>query len=273
MLSARWTKVLNDLSANKTRTGLIVLSIAAGLLALGAIVNARLILAQELAAGYAGINPSSGTLRTVEPFDEDFVRAVRRMEGVAEADGRAHVGMRFQLRSDAADGRWRDIQVFAVPDYTALRVNKIRPVAGDWPPPPRALLLERSSLALIGAQVGDWVVVETAGRKRRELAIAGTVHDLAQIPSGFDGMPLAYVAYATLEWLDEPRALNELHIVAQGGDDPAQALRVMNRVKERVEKSGYTIPLSTAAEPGTVPLDDILQAVRSEEHTSELQSR
>jgi putative ABC transport system permease protein len=234
-----------------------------GLFALGAIANARILLAEGLAAGYAAVNPSSGTIRTLEPFDEEFLQTVRRMEGVADADGRAHVGMRFQLASRTGSGneRWRDIQIFGVPDYQAMRVNQIRPVAGVWPPPERGLLLERSSLALIGAQVGDRVVIETADHKQRVLPIAGVVHDVVQMPSQFDGMPRGYVAFDTLEWLGEPRALNELHVVAQNRHNHDQVLRVINRVKERVEKNGYTIPLSTAAEPGEVPLDDILQAV------------
>src|SRR5512137_105969 len=86
MLSAQWHKVLNDLWGNKTRTLLIVLSIAVGLFAVGTIVSSRSILQVEMAKSYAAINPSSGTIRTLEPFGEDFVQAVRAMPEVADAD-------------------------------------------------------------------------------------------------------------------------------------------------------------------------------------------
>jgi putative ABC transport system permease protein len=36
---------------------------------------------------------------------------------------------------------------------------------------------------------------------------------------------------------------------------------VVNQVKDKAEKSGMTIPMSLAAEPGQIPLDDILQAI------------
>jgi putative ABC transport system permease protein len=36
---------------------------------------------------------------------------------------------------------------------------------------------------------------------------------------------------------------------------------VVNLVKDRAEKSGYTIPLSMTAEPGQLPMDDILQGI------------
>ena len=53
MLPSRWHKVINDLLNNKTRTLLIVLSIAVGLFAVGTIVSARSILEVEMAKSYA----------------------------------------------------------------------------------------------------------------------------------------------------------------------------------------------------------------------------
>jgi putative ABC transport system permease protein len=265
MLKPRWYKVLNDLRGNKTRTALIVLSIAVGLFAIGMTASAQVILSEELAKGYAAINPSSGTIRTVEPFDEDFVRSIRRMPGVADADGRTNLTVRFQVKPGSAatapEARWHDLLLFAVPDYDAIRVNKIRSQSGTWPPPPHELLIERSALELIGAHEGDWLVVETAGRKLREMRIAGVAHDLAQMPSSFDNTARGYIAFDTLDWLGEPRALNELHIVARKAGDKDEVQRVINQVKDRVEKTGHTIPINTYAQPGEVPLNDILQAV------------
>jgi len=56
MLKSRWVKILNDLWGNKTRTMLIVLSIAVGLFAVGTIISARSILSTEMAKSYAAIN-------------------------------------------------------------------------------------------------------------------------------------------------------------------------------------------------------------------------
>ncbi|HNB88169.1 MAG TPA: hypothetical protein PLL38_16110, partial [Anaerolineales bacterium] len=88
MLRARWYKVINDLFGNKTRTLLIVLSMSVGLFALGIILSARTILADGLAESFATIYPSSGTVRTIELFGEDFIESVRKMDDVQEADAR-----------------------------------------------------------------------------------------------------------------------------------------------------------------------------------------
>ncbi len=268
MLGVRWYKVLNDLQSNKTRTVLIVLSIAVGLFAIGTIVNARVILSQDLAEGYAAIAPSSGVIRTAQTFDEDLVRSVRQMSGVQEADARTHLSVRCQVKRNGGRAvgqdtasRWRDLQLFAVPDYSQMRVNKIQPQAGAWPPPKREILIERSGLELIGAQVGDTVLIELSEHKVRELRIAGTVHDLAQLPSPIDGTAYGYILFDTLEWLGQPRGLNELHIIARNAQNKAEALRVIGQVKDKLEKSGYKIPLSMTAEPGQLPLNDLLQAI------------
>jgi putative ABC transport system permease protein len=275
MLATRWYKVLNDLAGNKVRTLLIVLSIAVGLFAVGTIVSARTILSTEMDRSYAAINPSDGIVRMAETFDEDFVRAVRAMPDVAEVDARRVLEGRAQIGSE----EWISLRVFAVRDYDAIRVDLIFPSpegegAGvrAWPPPEREILIERSALALLDAQVGDMLILELPGGRTRALRIAGLAHDMVQVPAQFDGTPYGYIAFDTLEWLGEPHGFNELHvrvvppsITPTGGEatsPPSGGTRaVINQVKDKAERTGLTIPLTLAAEPGMLPLDDILQAV------------
>ena len=129
MISAQWHKVLNDLWSNRTRTLLIVLSIAVGLFATGTIVSTRTVVAQQMAQGYADTVPSSGTLRTLEPFDQDFVRSVRAMKDVQEADARYSMTFRVQTKA----GQWRTLRLWAIQDFDDIRVNKLWPQAGAWP--------------------------------------------------------------------------------------------------------------------------------------------
>jgi putative ABC transport system permease protein len=255
--------VFNDLWGNKIRTVLIVLSIAVGLFAVGTIVSSRTILSTEMVRGYAAINPSSGTVRTLELFDKDFVLSVRAMKEVEEADARRTINARVQV----GPGEWDNLVIFAIEDYDDIRVNKVWPQSGAWPPPEREILIERAAIGLLGAQVGDVVLVETPDEKRRELRIAGLVHDMAQLPSQFDGTLYGYISFDTLEWFGEPHGFNELYVVAgaidgdTGISPPEHAQHVVNQVKNKAERNGLTIPLSMTAEPGQLPLDDILQAI------------
>jgi putative ABC transport system permease protein len=257
MIGSRWHKVINDLWGNKTRTMLIVLSIAVGLFAVGMIVSARTIVSTEMATSYAAINPSTGTVRTLELFDEDFVRAVRDMEDVQEADARRNLNARIEV----GPGEWLNIAIFAVEDYDNIRVNRILPESGAWPPPEREILIERAALEVIEAQVDDTVWIETPNGKQRAMRIAGLAHDPVQAPARIDNSPYGYVSFDTVEWFGEPHGYNELDIIVTNADDSEHAQRVLSEVKSRAEKNGLTIPLSFATEPGELPLEEVLQAV------------
>ncbi|MBN1933470.1 MAG: ABC transporter permease [Anaerolineae bacterium] len=260
MIGSRWAKVLNDLWSNKTRTVLIVLSIAVGLFAVGTIVSARAMLMIGMAQSYQSITPSSGIVRTVETFDEAFVRAVRAMPEVAEVDARRTLDVRVQT----GPGKWMTLRLFAVEDYEHILVDKIRPVEGAWPPAAREVLIERSALAPLGVQVGDTILIELPNGNRRELRVSGVAHDMVQVPAQIDGTPYGYLAMDTLAWFGEEYGFNELHLIAVPAvfdDAQEHTLQVVNAVKRRAEKNGLTIPGTMSVEPGMVPLDDILQAI------------
>jgi putative ABC transport system permease protein len=257
MLSSRWQKVLNDLWSNKLRTVLIVLSIAVGLFAIGTIVSARAILSTDLDRSYAAINPSSGIVRTVERFDEDFVRSVEAMDEVAAVDARRVLEVRVRI----GPNEWENLKLFAIEDYDEMTVDIVRPEDGAWPPPEREILIERAAIDLINADLGDTLHVELPGDAQRALRIAGLAHDLVQVPAQFDGQPYGYISFETLEWLGEPHGFNELHVVAANAGDPEAALDAVNQVEEKAEESGFTIPVSLTPQPGQLPLEDILDAV------------
>ncbi|MFN2111388.1 MAG: ABC transporter permease [Anaerolineae bacterium] len=282
MINTRWYKVLNDLTGNKTRTLLIVLSIAVGLFAVGTIMSARTLLYTEMARSYAAINPSDGIVRTVELFDEDFVRAVRAMPEVADVDARRVLEVRAQVvstdetestSSDSAQATEMTLRVFAIRDYSAMRVDIVNPQSGAWPPTERVILIERSALTVLDTRVGDTLRIELPGGRVRHLRIAGLAHDMVQVPAQFDGTPYGYIAFETLTWLGEPYGFNELHVRGvppsippeggeiKGGATEGGSRAAVNAVKDKAEDNGFTIPLSLTAEPGALPLDDILDAV------------
>src|SRR5512144_216163 len=246
MLRPRWYKVINDLFGNKTRTLLIVLSMAVGLFAIGLILSSRVILSEGLASSFAAIHPSSGTVSTVELFDEDFLHAVRSMPEVQDADARRSIAARIEV----APGEWKNITLFVVADYNDIRVNKISSESGAWPPPEREILIERAALSVIDSQVGNIVRVKMPSNVQRDLHIVGLAYDPAQLPAPIDGTPYGYISFDTLEWLGEPYGFNELHVIATHPEDKVWARQVVNRIKSKAEKSGYTIPLSMTAEPG-----------------------
>ncbi|HEV2358800.1 MAG TPA: ABC transporter permease [bacterium] len=256
-MSPRWRKVARDLWGNKTRTALVVLSIAVGVFAVGMITASRTMLTRGLAADYGASHPSSATIYTNEPFDDDVVNAVRQTRGVKEAEGRHS----FSVRARVGGSNWRELQLAALADYSDVRVNKITLDQGIWPPPRRQFLIERSSLPSLGAHVGDWVTVRLRDGKERQIRLAGIVHDINQFATPFTGIAYGYVTGETAEWLRESPGYNELYVITSGDPrDKANVERVTQKVQDKVERSGRTV-FRVYIQAGKHWLDDPLRAL------------
>lgn len=254
MLSPRWRKVLRDLAGYRTRTLLVVLCLAVGTFAVGVIAGTRAILAREMAAAYRAIGPAHAVLYT-NPFAEDLLPAARSVEGVAWAEARRSV----LLRARAGAGAWRDLELVGIPDFRDMRVNRIRPWRGAWPPPERELLLEREAVRLLGADVGATLEVQTARGDARVLRVAGLAHDLTRPPAIMAGQAYGYVTLETLAWLGEPRAFDELHLRVAGDPGDRDAVRrVAEAVRDRLERAGTRVHWIWLPDPERHPAEDVL---------------
>ncbi len=256
MLRPRWRKILRDLWHNKTRTVVVLLSIAVGVFAVGMIVSTQIMLAEDMTSSYQATNPPSAFLYPGY-FDDELVEMVRHIDGVREAEGRLDwLGVRLKVGPD----EWRDLILDVVGDYNDIRLSKIKPVSGAWPPPKKAILIERNSLTLTNAQVGDVIEIETQDGKMRQLLIAGLVHDMDNPPAQFIGRPFGYITFDTLEWLGYPRAYDQLQIlVAENEADKDHIRAIADQVEEKIEKSGQTVYWTYIPEPGEHPANESVQ--------------
>lgn len=235
MLAPRWRKVMRDLWLNKTRTILVVMSIAIGVFAVGTVAGARTILSRDLAAQYALTNNASATIFASD-LDEQFVRSIARMPEVAAAEGRRVALLRVPL----AEAR-SNLIVYAIPDFNAVEVDRFRHEQGQRQPGRREVLLERSTLRLFDKQIGETVTVELGDGKTRDLTIVGTVFDVNAPPVTFANFGSAYISPETWEWLGYPKTFTQLRIrVAENPDSRAHIQAVVDRIEDRVKDSGRT---------------------------------
>jgi putative ABC transport system permease protein len=241
----------------------MTLSLVAGVFGVGVIMNTKAILDRNFTSGFAAVNPASATLVT-DAFDEEWVKAVRRMPEIQEAEGRRKVTVRLAATpnigstSQAGPDQWLDLDLYAIDDYDDMRVNKIRAEGGAWPPPKHQLLLERSALQLpelAGLAVGDQLMVQTPDDNLHELRLAGFAFDFNQTPTLGTNKVYGYITFDTLESLGQPRDYNELSfIVAENGLDEAHIRQVAGQITDKLEKSGRTVYTTLVPTPGEHPL-------------------
>jgi putative ABC transport system permease protein len=256
-VKVRWYKVLYDLLSNKKRSALVVLSIAMGVLSVGLATGAQTILGRELSAGYLATDPA-GTKFITTPFGDDLVDTLRRVPGVRDAEGRRSMTARLQTGPD----EWRSVSLFAIPHFDDMRVNKIHPVQGDWPPRDHEILIEQAAMEIARAHIGDEVAIRLSDGKERRLRVVGVVHDPSQQPATFEGSIYGYVTIGTLEWLGEPRDYDELYITADPQvRDWDEMRRIAARAREKFEDSGGLVLATSVPEPGKMALQDAVDGI------------
>ncbi|HEX4381399.1 MAG TPA: FtsX-like permease family protein, partial [Myxococcales bacterium] len=151
-------------------------------------------------------------------------------------------------RIKAGPAQWRTLTLFVVQDFAAIRVSKLMPQAGAWPPKPGEILIERDALQVAHARIGDEVTVRTARGLDHALRISGTVKDVGQAQARMENLVYGYVTLQTLALLGEAPVLDRLYL--QGGD----ALQV----KAVLEARGHPVTRVDLPEPGKHPHADLM---------------
>lgn len=257
-LRPRWRKLIADLWENKTRTLLVVISIAIGVFAVGTISGAYVIIAHDMSASFAASNPANIELRVTD-IDEGLVKAVRRLDGVQEAEGRRTVNVRVKAGPD----EWKQLEVVAIPNYENSVINQLLPQLGSSIPGEKQTILEKQAMLSLGVQVGDVLDIELADGTRRTLEVTGTAMDRTAGYDRFMGRMSAYVDEETLDWLRQPQTYNQLLVTVSAADaDDMDAIdAVAERVTDQIEKAGGIVVRTELAERHTHPLGSIVTAL------------
>lgn len=253
MIAPRWRKVLRDIWVNRARTVLIVVTIAAGVFAIGAIGAAAVTVQRQVPTKYQATRPAH-FLYTTSPFDAELVDGITAIRGVADAEARRKLPVR--LLEDAASDAWKDLLLFGIVDFDDQRVGKIWHVSGAWPPPKGTLLLERGSLAYLSLQEGQQITIKTLQDEQRTLVISGVAHDLYHMPAFLEGTVYGYITDDTLAWLGEGVAYDELYVRLDGDvHDAAYMRRMKEEITDRLEGLGLVIYTTEQPKPDGYPMD------------------
>ena len=128
-MTTPWKKAIRDFWTERARTVLVVLAIALGISAFASVLSAYAILTRELDRGYIETNPASAVL-LVDRIDDELVATILQNPEVNDAEPRRTVSGQIK----AGPVQWRNLVLFVVKDYGDIRVSKLAPDAGAWPP-------------------------------------------------------------------------------------------------------------------------------------------
>jgi len=237
-IHTRWIKIFKDMWANRSRSLLVILSIAVGVAAVGMINSAAYMIKRDLYGQHAAGNPAVLEIY-VSPFDESLASSVEGMREVETAGARRTAGALIYHSKE----NWEDITLNVLPDYADIQVNRLVFEEGEAKPGSRGILLERGSAKGLGVSIGDTVTIETDDERRYALMVTGIIQDNYVVPYNLMHEAGGYVNMETLEWMGYQPYFNRLEIItAESKNDTEHILAVGETIRDRViESAGYQV--------------------------------
>ncbi|MCA9932043.1 MAG: ABC transporter permease [Anaerolineales bacterium] len=231
----RVRKVLADLWADRTRSILVIASIAVGVFAIGSIMTTYALFNTDMALSYASAQPANIEIYT-DPFDNALVKSVLAIPGVTAADGRHMVSVRVSL--DGAT--WQPLDVLANKDFVGSEINLLTPKFGVLYPNDRELVVREDAMNSTGLMPGDVVQVQLSDGTIRTMPVVGVVGD--QYAAGdFTAPPRGYVTLDTAEWIGGREDYNRLYVQIEAGNDEDAIAAMAAQVEDKLERTGRTV--------------------------------
>ncbi len=229
-IPARWMKVLKEIWENKTRSILVVLSLAIGVATVGMINTAAIYVKRDLFGAFERGNPASLHMY-LSPFDEGVAAAVEKMRDVEATQPRRVKTIKFLTEA----GEWEEISLNAFPDYEDIQINIPTLEEGRLSLSVREIAIERQSAEALGLRVGDELTLKNDDDRLFAVRVVGIVHDLYVMPYELLGSATAFLSMDTLAWMGDPSQYNRLDIiVSEMRSDRDHVLSVGEKIETQV---------------------------------------
>ena len=247
-MSSRWKKVWADFWGNKSRTVIIILTIMVGTFAVGFNANLGSYMLKSMDEDYLSANPAEATI-FASSFDDDLVKTAREVPGVDAVEGRSNTSAHLI----PVKGEPISIQFTGIENPKDLTLNQLKPNWGEKSIPKytnKEVVIDASAASL-GYKIGDTMIIELDSGFRRELKLAGYVHDVTGFPYNLAQTINAYVTPDTLEWLGGSRDYTSLTVsVSENQTDAEHVKEVAQTVADRMKKAGKEVYFVNVYQPG-----------------------
>jgi len=249
MPSLRLRKIFRDLSVNKMRSLLVILSISIGVFGISVVANSYSILMREMNVNYMNTTPASATLWT-DPLDASEIQKIKNLPYIEDAEEREKIVGRIQV----GDNEWKDIWLFVINDFENVRLDTFAPESGKAIPDQGEILLERKALSIANAEIDQTVYIKIPDGSISSLNLVGTVHAPGLAPAWMEGFAYGYISPETLKYLGGKSGNTELKIlVSQDQMNPEHIRENAYMLKSYLEKEGIETTHIEIPKPGKHP--------------------
>ncbi len=243
-MSVIWGKVWFDLWHSKLRTLLAVLSIAAGVFAVGATFGLSDLLLSGMDAAHQAVTPSHIQMYLNQYVDRDTILALRKVPGVAGVEPDNEIDIRYKTAPGAP---WKDGLLVERDNYTAQTYDVVQLKEGAWPSRD-GVGIERLSSQYYHLDIGDQVIFEV-NKREKSLPITGKIRHPFVPPPQFGGEAVFFVDAVGMERFGVPQGTFG-HVYARVTPYSSDfARQVASDIKDRLAKQGITVDATLYQDP------------------------
>lgn len=243
-MSVIWYKVWSDLWDNKVRTTLAVLSIAAGVFAIGAIFGMVDQLLTGMDTAHQATFPSHIQMFLADRIDEDTAIRLNSIEAIEDIEVVNEVTVRYKLNPE---DEWERGRMVMRRDYEDQTYDIFQLKEGEWPNK-AGIGIERLSSQHFGVDIGDKVIFEL-DKTDRALPITGKIRHPFVPPPQFGGEAYFFVDTQGLERFGIPEGeFGQLKVRVQPYT-LEYAKAIASEIKDRLAKEDISVAVTFYQDP------------------------
>ena len=232
-----WYKVWFDLWHNKMRTLLAVLSIAAGVFAVGAIFGMSELLNTNMNQSHRAVLPAHINVNLVAPVDEEIILNIKEVPGVEDVEPFNSIPVLYKLRPEA---EWKQGVIQTRPNFEAQKYELLQLRDGHWPALKNDIAVERMAAQFLGVGIGDSIIFKIDD-KERTLPITGLIRHPFVPPPQFMDLAFFFMSPEGMERLDIPNGKYGAFYVRVTPYSYDHAREVASAIKDKLAKQGVGV--------------------------------
>ena len=240
-----WYKIWFDLWHNKTRTLLAVLSIAAGVFAVGSIFGMSDMLLKNMDASHRAVLPTHINVHLDTAIDRDTILNLTDVPGVEDVEPFNSTSVLYKLHPQ---DEWRQGVIQMRDNYEKQKYELLQLRDGRWPDGKNDVAIERMAAQFLKIGIGDKVIFKI-NDKERVLAISGLIRHPFVPPPQFQDLAFFFMNSEGLQRLNIPAGKFSSFYVRVTPYSSDHSKEVATLIKDKLAKQGIRVAAFVYEDP------------------------
>jgi putative ABC transport system permease protein len=232
-----WHKIWFDIWHNKTRTLLAVLSIAAGVFAVGSIFGMSEMLLTNMDRSHHAVLATHINAALDRPVDRETLLSLREVPGVENVEPYNSVNILYKLHPE---DEWRQGVIQMRDNYEQQKYELLQLRGGHWPNSKNEIAVERMGAQFLKIGIGDSVIFKI-NEKERALPITGFIRHPFVPPPQFMDLAFFFMNGEGMERLGIPQGKFTAFYARVTPYSEDHAKEVATAIKDKLAKQNIDV--------------------------------